>query len=345
MEDADGWFIYLRDLADGAFWSAGARPVPGAPETYDTEDGPGWVAITRRERGIESRMDVWVDPDVAAECRRITLENRTDRHRTLDLTSYIEVVLHDPRHHAAHPAFSKLFVQTGFVARGEALLAWRRPRGIGERHPFLAQALRGEGSLGYATDRVRFLGRGRGPEAPLALASRDPLSGMTGDVLDPVFALRRIVELPPGATARLELVLAAAPDREEALVIVDRLDGVASFQASRDTCIARATGRRIQHGWSMEEGASLERLAAAMLTRDPSLRPPREAVAPVEGSLALERHPPIPLRGAVVVTDVGAPASTVGVTPPSPVMTTRRASMRSRFCKCPPRVRQRTRRA
>jgi cellobiose phosphorylase len=311
VEDGDGWFVYLRDLADGAFWSLGARPAPATPDEYRTEDGPGWMAIARRDRGIGSRMDVWVDPDHAAECRRITLRNLTDRPRLLDLTSYLEVVLHDPLHHAAHPGFSKLFVQTEFIPHRDVIMAWRRPRGAAERHPWLAHAVRGNGLLSLESDRGRFLGRGRGPEAPHALVSGDPLSGMTGDVLDPAFVLRRIVNLRPGATARLELLLAAAPGREQALAIADRLSDAATFETSRGRAVACASRRLVDHGLRVEDGERLERLAAAMLYRDPALRPVERTAEPVIGSLTFERHPPIPLRGPVVMVEAGSPAVTV----------------------------------
>ena len=71
------------------------------------------------------------------------------------------------------------------------------------------------GSTTFETDRTRYLGRGRGPEAPLALTSDTPLSGATGDVLDPILALRRTVEIAPGGAACVELVLAAGHDRGE----------------------------------------------------------------------------------------------------------------------------------
>ncbi len=311
IEDGDGWFVYIRDLADGAFWSLGDRPVPVAAEEYGTEDGPGWMAFERRDRGIASRMDVWVDSDLAAECRRITLHNLTDRPRTLDLTSYLEVVLNDPRRHADHPGFSRLFVQTEFLADGEVLLARRRPRGADERHPWLLHAARGEGLLSHETDRGRFLGRGRGPEAPLALVSLAPLSGTTGDVLDPALALRRIVDLPPGATARLHLLLAAAPSREEGLSIAERLTDTGMFETSRDRSVALADRRLSDHGLSAQDGERLERLAAAMLYGDPALRPAEGTAAPATASVSFERHPAIPLRGAVVVVEAGAPAATV----------------------------------
>jgi cyclic beta-1,2-glucan synthetase len=309
VEDDDGWFVYVRDLADGRFWSLGDRPVPVVAEEHETEDGPGWMGFARRDHGIESRMDVWVDADLDAECRRITFHNLTDRPRTLDVTSYLEVVLHDPRHHAAHPGFSKLFVQTQFLPDREVLAARRRPRGADEVHPWLVHAMRGHGLLSHESDRGRFLGRGRGPDAPLALVSRAPLSGTTGDVLDPALALRRIVELAPGATARLDLVLAAAPSRDEALAIAERLGEAGTFDASRERSLTLATGRLTEQGLNAGEGERLERLAAAMLYGDPALRAQAEA-APAAGSSPVSR-PAFPLRGPVVLVETGAPAAAV----------------------------------
>ncbi len=311
VEDGDGWFVYLRDLNDGAFWSLGERPVPVVPEHYVTEDGPGWMAIVRRDRGIEARMDVWVDADDAAECRQITLHNHSERWRRIELTSYLEVVLYDPRQHAEHPGFAKLFVQTEVLRDRGLLLARRRPRGPEQRHPWLAHAAHGEGLWSFESDRARFLGRGRGPAAPAALASDGSLSGTTGDVLDPALALRRVVDLAPGATTRLELALAAGPTRERVLEVSQRLAGPGAFELSRSRSLGLASRRLASHGLSAQAGERLERLAAATLYGDPTLRPGGAELMSAEGSLSFARHPAIPLRGSLVVLEAGVPPAAV----------------------------------
>ena len=61
---------------------------------------------------------------------------------------------------------------------------------------------RGEHAVGPVTcetDRARFLGRGRSTRDPIALVEDGPLSGTTGAVLDPIFALRTRLRLEPGA--------------------------------------------------------------------------------------------------------------------------------------------------
>ena len=60
-----------------------------------------------------------VSPEDDIELRRLRITNRADARRTIEVTSYAEVVLAPPAADALHPAFSNLFVQTEIV-RGRA---------------------------------------------------------------------------------------------------------------------------------------------------------------------------------------------------------------------------------
>lgn len=212
LEDASGLVFWVRDLAGGAPFTIGAGAT-AAPGHYHTAWRPGRCSIVREEGGISARLDVCVVPDADAELRRVMLVNRTQRHVTLELTSFAEVVLHVPAADAAHPAFSKLFIQTEYDPEANALLARRRPRGAGESFPWLVHALIEPGPTGFETDRARFTGRVAAGALPEVLATGAPLSGTTGSVLDPVLALRRRVELAPGSRAELTFVLGVAADR------------------------------------------------------------------------------------------------------------------------------------
>jgi cyclic beta-1,2-glucan synthetase len=99
--------------------------------------------------------------------------------------------------------------KTAWDERAQALVATRRPRGHGESHPALAHQVLGQGAFEFDTDRALFLGRGRSWSRPAGLATRRPLAGSTGNVLDPIFASRRSVELAAGESRRITFVLAA----------------------------------------------------------------------------------------------------------------------------------------
>ncbi|HMA24782.1 MAG TPA: hypothetical protein VKP00_12325, partial [Gemmatimonadaceae bacterium] len=160
-----------------------------------------------------------------AEIRRITLVNRSQVTRVIELTSYAEVVLCPAAADRAHPAFQKLFVQTEWVPEA-TLLASRRPRSSDETWPWCTHVVSTGperiGDVTCETDRARFLGRGRTVHAPHALDAHVPLSGTVGAVLDPIVALRVRVRVGPGRSATVAFTTAVADTRDEALRLADR---------------------------------------------------------------------------------------------------------------------------
>jgi cyclic beta-1,2-glucan synthetase len=285
VEDGDGTFIYLRDLDSGSVWAAGHQPIPDA-RACDASYSPGCVTLRRRTNEIESCLAVCIAPDVDVEVRELTLTNRSDRPRRIEVSSYFEIVLNQRPAHYAHPAFSKLFVQTELAPGGESVVARRRPRSPNESPPWLACALRGDGALQYETDRARFLGRGRSLALPAALAGSDTLSGTVGGVLDPVMALRRISVLAPGESARLDLLLAAGPDRAAALGALEQC----AAPASRATVFARAAEAEQSLAAALTIDArtaeSYQELAGAILYGHPALRAESAVIERAAGALA-----------------------------------------------------------
>src|ERR1039458_2561254 len=175
---------------------------------------------------MEIHTDISVSPEDDVELRRVTLINHSHAQRVIELTSYAEVVLALPAADASHPAFSNLFVQTEFLSPRPAILCTRRPRSEGEKPPWLLNVMvvqGGEqGEVSCETDRGRFIGRGRTLTAPAALQSISPLSNTTGSVLDPITSLRRTVTLAPHETARVDLVMGMAENRDAALALVEK---------------------------------------------------------------------------------------------------------------------------
>ena len=278
VEDAEGWHVYLRDRERGGFWSVGMTPAPRAADHYETGGGAGSFELTRRDDGLETRLEAWVDADLPLETRVLTIRNHEDRPRFLELTSVLEVVLLPQAAHAAHPGFSKLFVQTRRTDSG-ILAARRRPRGADEIHPELAQSLRGPGELQIETDRIRFVGRARSLSRPAALIHTEPLSGTTGSVLDPLFAMRRAFTLAPRETATFVLELAAG-DRPVEL-LTGRAPGKDERRAARTAADEAARGRFRSIGATEDYAARIESAVLALLDAVPApSRPAPGSAAP-----------------------------------------------------------------
>jgi cellobiose phosphorylase len=284
VEDREGVLLYLRDDENGALWSLGRAPVAGAPARYLAAGAPGGVRIERSERGIEALCEITVAADANVELRRIRLRNTGERERRLSLTSYLGVVLHHAAAHAAHPGFSKLFVQTRADAEAGLLFAKRRPRGTAPEPLHLAHALFGPGVASFESDRARFVGRGRSLAAPAALDPDARLSGSAGNVLDPIASWRRECALAPGRSAEWLSVVALAESEAAVRALALRMNAPGAFDAARAGAERRARAELARLGLAPEQGAYLDALLAQMLYGVPSLRAPAEVFRRVRGA-------------------------------------------------------------
>src|SRR6185503_6730234 len=221
--DPGGQFIFLRDPWSGHVWSPTYQPVCQEPDHYEATFDLDKVTFRASNGDFETQLQVTVSSEDDVEVRRLSIVNRGNRPREIEVTSYAEIVLARLEDDLAHPAFGKLFIETEYDAQSAGLLFSRRPRGSDETPAWVFHVLGVEGRLGGAveweTDRARFIGRGRSTANPLAMEGR-ALSGTTGAVLDPVAALRDRVRLAPGAVARVTFATGVAADRESALTLV-----------------------------------------------------------------------------------------------------------------------------
>jgi cyclic beta-1,2-glucan synthetase len=221
--ETDAFVLYVRDLESGDYWSAGAEPVRRAQDAYEAIARDGIVTLIREHDGIRTTLEVTIAANTSAEERRLTIENVSGRERRLEVTTYAELVLNTPVADTAHPAFSKLFVQTEWSEADQALLAMRRLRATDDEPLWVIHTLRSVGEatrLAWETDRMRFIGRGRTTAGPRSFDADAELSGTTGAVLDPIFALRTSVTLAAGASTEMIALLGAGHTREEVVSIV-----------------------------------------------------------------------------------------------------------------------------
>lgn len=227
ITDAWGTFIYIRDLTEDKLWSSTFQPCQITSSQEKMDYSPGKVTYSRSDGDIHTLTEICVSQEYDAEIRRITLTNSGEESHFIELTSYLEVVLASQVADQAHQAFNKLFIQTEFDENLECLLAQRTASSPEEVYPWLVHALQIDGStvgsLEFETDRRRFLGQGRSTDNPYVVEERRRLSGTVGAVLDPIFSLRRQVEVPSGKRVCLTFVMGASDSREGALDLVTYL--------------------------------------------------------------------------------------------------------------------------
>jgi N,N'-diacetylchitobiose phosphorylase len=266
----DGTFLFLRDLDDGEVWSATRQPTGVVADRYEFEASPGRVSYRRVDRGILTELDICICPEADVEYRRCRVTNLSAEQRRIEVTSYLEWVLQDTAADASHPAFSKLFVHTEYVAQCRAIIARRRRRDpqqtiLNGAHwiasidgPALAELST------FETNRMAFIGRGRELTSPSALASKAGVErmGQQGPVLDPIASLGTVFSLGPNESASIAFATTARLDDEvlgTRLAALSREEVDVAFLraeefARRDEMYSPSDpGATRPNGWSMRE--------------------------------------------------------------------------------------------
>ncbi|HEV8599708.1 MAG TPA: glucoamylase family protein [Gemmatimonadales bacterium] len=286
--DHTGQFCYVKDLTRRRAWAAGYQPLCAEADWYRAFLATDRVTLERSDGEIETKLEIVVVPEDAAEVRRVTLTNNGSETRELELTSYGEIVLAPPETDRVHPAFANLFVETEWHEWCTAITATRRPRSATERALWCVHVVdSGKERVGTAsceTDRARFLGRGRTPRDPIVLEQDGALSGTTGAVLDPIFALRTRVRLLPGQTASVAFTTLVATSRERAFALADRYHDSHTAQRSLDLAWTSTQIELRELEISPTDAAVFQDLAGYLIYPNPALRAPTEELRADQGS-------------------------------------------------------------
>lgn len=274
--DNYGTFCYIRDTENGDFWSNAYQPTLKAAKSYVTTFTQGRAEIRRVDNNIETYTEVVVSPEDDIELRRVHITNRSRRRRTIEITSYAEVVLNNDAADAVHPAFGNLFVQTEIVEAQHAIICTRRPRSSDEPAPWLCHLMKVHGisyeSVSYETDRMVFTGRGKDTSGPCAMTTEGDLGGNSGSVLDPIVSIRYRFTLEAGQTAIFDMIMGISDTREGCEALINKYqdrhltDRVLELAWTHSQVVLRQIN-------AAEEDAQLyNRIAGSVIFMNPLLR-------------------------------------------------------------------------
>ena len=228
VSDPAGEAIYLRDEETEEVWSPTPAPVSSHSE-YIVRHGQGSSSFTHRRSGIETRLTLGVAEEDPVKLALLRVTNTGRRPRRLTLTSYTEWSLGVLREHTQHQ------VRTAFDQQHEAILARNSfdPSFTGH----VAFAASTEPLVAWTADRREFLGRNGTVEYPAGIDTA--LSGTAGAGLDPCAALRSELELQPGESRDLVIVLGAAESEAEARRMLEEYRDVGRARAAVEQNVAR----------------------------------------------------------------------------------------------------------
>ncbi len=282
-EDKLGSYIFLRDLETGDWWSATVEPKQAQNETTQTLFSDDKASFVKSVGSLRSEIECIVISEGNGEGRRVTLFNdgATDRH--IEVTSFAELVLGSDISDNAHPAFSKMFVETEIEPNNGAIFAYRRKRETSEPDiaavHFVTDPSSQARDTEAETDRRAFIGAGRTLDDAAAFDSGAKLSGTAGFTLDPIASLRRRVRVPANKKISLVFWTVVGSNRAELEEAIGRLDHAESFARQAMLAWTRSQVQTRHVGLSLTDAANVQKLARYLIYPDPFLRLPAESIA------------------------------------------------------------------
>jgi cellobiose phosphorylase len=273
---SSGMFIFIQNINSNTPWSATFEPYADQPQRYRTVFSPDKAEFFRKDGSIETHTEITVSPEDNAEIRKVSLTNRSQYIRVLELTSYFEVVLAHPDEDAAHPAFSNLFVRTEFVKKYNCLVASRRPRHEKQKTVWAVHTIAAEnevvGDVHYETDRMKFIGRNNSLRNPAAMNVDQPLTNTTGAVLDPIMSLRVRIKLEPGQTSSVAFIAGIADNRKNAIDMAEKYSDMKVLERAFELSWTRSQIEMRYFGFKSEEVEQYLNLMPAVIFSSPLRR-------------------------------------------------------------------------
>ena len=184
-------------------------------------------------------MKVTIVPNLPIEIRKISIKNTGMSTLTLEVTSYMDILLADFRAFYSHPTFNKMFID--YEKIGDGILFTRRRREESRQKSFVATNLvYDEGDLEFELDKERFVERGNfetenrtlrrdyenkvdyevqnsNLDIPSAVRNSSQLSKKIVQTIQPIVAMRRLVNVKPDEEESIYLINSAGDNKEEAI--------------------------------------------------------------------------------------------------------------------------------
>ncbi|MEO5581010.1 MAG: glucoamylase family protein [Gemmatimonadaceae bacterium] len=212
VSDPSGECIYVRDDNTGLVWSATPEPVRKRGR-YTVRHGAGYSIFLHEQNDVVTSLRMGMPEIDPVKIQVLTLRNSGTTTKRLTLTSYVEWVLGVDREK------TQQHIRTEMDSAGQTMLARNHfDAQFAGRVAFSAMS---EKLSGFTAGRREFIGRNRSLADPAGL-ERDGLSGDVGDTIDPCSAMQVRIELAPGQTREVTLLLGAGSGSEDALALVSK---------------------------------------------------------------------------------------------------------------------------
>ncbi|MBR3494123.1 MAG: N,N'-diacetylchitobiose phosphorylase [Clostridia bacterium] len=238
--DEPGRYVYLRDEADGDFWSASWRPVEKPLDQYRTvtRHGTAYTEIESAYRGIKSKVLYYVPLDATHEVWRVKVRNAGDTPRKIGVFGYCEFTTESfYTQDLVNLQYTQFITVTEF--HGDHILQrinqFCNLNEEGENGKERFFGMTGSPVASFAGRREGFLGIHRFSEPQGVLDGKlDDTPNYNGN---PCGALHTVLELAPGEEKTIAFVLGEKGEREAKALLARYADPAATVDAEEQALI------------------------------------------------------------------------------------------------------------
>lgn len=215
--DQPGRYIYLRDLANGDFWSASWAPVCKHLESYKSEcrHGTAYTVIGSEYAGIKAETTYYVPLNATYEVWRAKITNTGKEPRKLAVTGYCEFVNDNNYEQDQVNLQYTLFITHTYFK--DNFIQQKQNENFHDPNHERFLGLAGAKVDHFCGDRDRFVGNYRSYANPIGV-----IEGLKGDLNycdNSCGALESDITLAPGETKVFTYLLGQKPEAEAKKII------------------------------------------------------------------------------------------------------------------------------
>jgi len=225
----EGWgtFFYIRDVENNKLWSPTFNPTKVLGRNYKVIFSENKAEFSQVNKDIESILKITVLLEDNIEIRELSLVNQGDSPRTLEISSYGEVVLAPQNQDIDHPMFQKLFIKSEFIKEYNSLVFTRNNLLEKTEKVYFAHFLVNTGKekdedVKYSTSRESFIGRHGSIASPSIFNSEKDTTAIDNYTLDAIFSLRKKISLKPNETFKMVFINASSSTHEGLIEIIKK---------------------------------------------------------------------------------------------------------------------------
>jgi len=208
--DRPGRYIYARDKDSKKCWSASYQPMRVKPQFYEARHGLGYTITNTTYNGINIKITFFVPTNDTCEVWLVSVTNKTDKKRSLELFPYAEWLIGDYHEELRYRNIMVLYNRAWYSKQHKGVFAKKTAFWQGMNITpfpyvdFLASSLP---VSGYACQKDTFLGRYNTEENPEAITSGKFKNFEESSGEDAIACLKHNINLAPKASKEFTIVL------------------------------------------------------------------------------------------------------------------------------------------